>query len=1041
MIEMKRIIISLIAGLLGLPLFADGYYDHIKLDLNSENGVYASGDSVIVTATVDKLPEKELLLQCFSYGRKVSQQGISLHMGTQRIFAGVFSDRESLVLKITAVSDGRSGVSIGFLVDPEKFLPGFATPKDLRGYWDGELARMRKVRPVVKTYPAVGVSEADSAAFECYRIEINMPDGNPCRGYVAYPRCAAPGTLPIYMLFHGAGVNRPHNYATASNVIENAKLGCIALDINAHGFMDDQPQAYYDKLNSGELRHYPLKDFSSKDDYYFHNMYLRDVRALDYAVTLPQWDGKRVLVKGNSQGGGQALAVAGIDSRVTHCCALVPALTDMGGRLDGRKSGWPASANNEKCKTPLGPEVLAYHDGAVLVSLFKGNLYIEAGNIDTTCDPAAVSAAYNNAASASSRQIVYYPHRPHGSRNIAPAWHKDWEEKVEPLQNKFIKDVMAVSVPEHLSLTAAHPRLILDDKALSAIKKAVAAGENEALVKMHSTYMDFASSCVEGAHKFEFIRSGSVPSRLLPVSRKALGEMAACAYAYRFSGEKKYLERALAVVEDVCSFPSWNPSHYLDVAEMALGVSIVYDWLYKKMPAATRAMCEKALTEYFFDTAETMPYRERFLMKGNWAQVLNASLLSASVALWDKDPARCEALLRRAVADIQPAMERVYAPDGIYPEGPMYWGYGTSYQLVAVEALGSAFGSDFGLSLAQGFRQSAMFMLFATGNIGLAFNYGDAGPKRESVPALWYFAGRFGEGGLVAREYGTVASGQKYKLSDRLGFMYVMQASRCNVKDLKAPQQKLFSGSGNCPLVMARTGWERDDIYLGAKGGKAVNGHGHMDAGSFVYEDRGVRWVREASAPGYEKTERLMKSLGGNLWKMGQESLRWKMYGYNNAQHSTLTLNGHDHDCRALATLLETYDTPEKRGGLFDLSPVYAADAKSVTRGIYIADSDHLEVIDCIAAPDTADVHVRWNLVTDASVQLTPQGVVLSAKDKKMLLHAEGCPLEYTTDISVPENTPSEFAPFYEKNQRFAAFTFVVPAGQSVSVKTRLERL
>ena len=97
----------------------------------------------------------------------------------------------------------------------------------------------------------------------------------------------------------------------------------------------------------------------------------------------------------------------------------------------------------------------------------------------------------------------------------------------------------SVSVPERLSLTAAHPRLILDNKALSAIKKAVAAGENEALVKMHSTYMDFASSCVEGAHKFEFIRSGSVPSRLLPVSRKALGEMAACAYAYRFSGEKK----------------------------------------------------------------------------------------------------------------------------------------------------------------------------------------------------------------------------------------------------------------------------------------------------------------------------------------------------------------------------------------------------------------------------------------------------------------------------------------------------------------------
>lgn len=1037
---MKKLLVLFLAVILGFPAYAAGYYDHIKLALNSEDGVYAPGDSVIVTATVDELPAEELLLQCFSYGRMLSQRGISLHAGTQRIFAEVYSGRESVSLKITAKSDRKNGVAIGFLVAPEQFLPGLAAPADLRAYWDGELRRMRSVKPEVRVYPAVGVSEADAAAFECYRIEINMPDGSPCRGYVAYPKYAAEKSLPIYMFFHGAAVNRPHAYAKASTVIENAKLGCIALDINAHGFMDDQPQAYYDKLNSGELAHYPQKDYSSKNDYYFHNMFLRDLRALDYAATLPQWDGKRVLVKGSSQGGGQALAVAGIDSRVTHCCALVPALTDMGGRLDGRKSGWPSSANNEKCGTNLGPEVLAYHDGAVLVSLFKGDLYIEAGNIDTTCDPAAVSAAYNNATQASSRQIVYYPHRPHGSRNIAPAWHKDWEEKVESRQQRFIKDVMAPSVPEGISVKAAHPRLILNDKALASVKKAVASGENEALVKMHSTYMDFAASCVEGAHKFEFKRSNSIPARLLPVSRKALGEMAACAYAYRYSGEQKYFDRAVAVLDDVCSFPGWNPSHYLDVAEMALGVSIAYDWLYKKLPQATRARCEKVLQEFFFDTAEKMPYRERFLAKGNWGQVLNASLVSASIALWDKNPARCDSLLRRAVADIQPAMERGYAPDGIYPEGPMYWGYGTQFQLVCIEALNSVFGSDFGLSLAQGFRQSALFMVFAVGNVGLAFNYGDSGPKRESIPELWYFANRFDSPGLISREYRTVAANKKYKLANRLGFMYIMQAARCDVGDLKVLEQKLFSGSGDCPLVEARTGWERGDIYLGAKGGKATNGHGHMDAGSFVYEDRGVRWVREPSAPGYERTEKLMKSLGSSLWKMGQASLRWKMYGYNNAQHNTLTLNGHDQNCGALATLVETWDTEQMRGGKFDLSPVYAADAKSVTRSICIVGGDRLEVTDCIAAPDTADVHVRWNLTTDTAVRLAPEGVVLSAKDKKMLLHAEGCPVEYTTDMLIPENTPQEFAPFYEPRQKFAAFTFTVPAGQSVTVTTTLTR-
>ncbi len=597
----------------------------------------------------------------------------------------------------------------------------------------------------------------------------------------------------------------------------------------------------------------------------------------------------------------------------------------------------------------------------------------------------------------------------------------------------------SVSVPENLDISAAHPRLLIDVRDFASMKKSIASGTTTALGKMHDTYMAYAEACVNQAHKFEFLKSAS--GRLLPISRKALGELAACSYAYRYSGNKKFLDRAVTVLQEVCAFPSWNPRHYLDVAEMALGVSIAYDWLYKKLPTATRKECERAIQAYYFDTAQDPTYSRLFQNKNNWCQVLNGSLVSASIAFYDLNPAQSKSLIRRAVEDLQPAMELLYAPDGIFPEGPMYWGYGTAYQIVCMEALSGVYGTDFNLSEAKGFKESAQFILFSVGNFGKAYNYSDSGERRESVPALWYFARRFEEPDVVYRESSNLLSNGKYKLDDRLGFLYIYEASRCHAENMNEPARRLFAGEGACPLVLARSGWGKDDIYLGAKGGKASSGHGHMDAGSFVYEDRGFRWVREAPIPGYERVENLIKSLGGSLWKLGQQSLRWKMYGYNNAQHSTLTLNGHDLDCSGMATLVEQIDSCGKRGGTFDLSAVYAQDAKSVVRTLCIVDDKYLEVTDCISAPDTADVQVRWNLVTDAAVEETPEGIVLSHNNKRMLLHAEGYPVSYTTSLQMPANVPEEFMQFYEKAQRCAAFTFTVPAAGEMTITTTLKRL
>ena len=33
-------------------------------------------------------------------------------------------------------------------------------------------------------------------------------------------------------------------------------------------------------------------------------------------------------------------------------------------------------------------------------------------------------------------------------------------------------------------------------------------------------------------------------------------------------------------MEKVCSYPDWNPKHFLDIGEMVTAVAIGYDWCY-----------------------------------------------------------------------------------------------------------------------------------------------------------------------------------------------------------------------------------------------------------------------------------------------------------------------------------------------------------------------------------------------------------------------------------------------------------------------------
>jgi len=85
--------------------------------------------------------------------------------------------------------------------------------------------------------------------------------------------------------------------------------------------------------------------------------------------------------------------------------------------------------------------------------------------------------------------------------------------------------------------------------------------------------------------------------RLLAVSREAMRRIELCSFAYRLTGEKVFLDRVQEDMLAVAAFKDWNPSHFLDTAEMTAGLAFGYDWLFDALPAETRATIRQAILD------------------------------------------------------------------------------------------------------------------------------------------------------------------------------------------------------------------------------------------------------------------------------------------------------------------------------------------------------------------------------------------------------------------------------------------------------------
>ena len=276
-----------------------------------------------------------------------------------------------------------------------------------------------------------------------------------------------------------------------------------------------------------------------------------------------------------------------------------------------------------------------------------------------------------------------------------------------------------------------HPRLLLKEGEEMKIKEKLE--QSPELQIIHRNILNTADEFIFKPTNYYYNQG----KRLLHVSRDAFSVLFNLSYAYRMTGDKRYAVRAEQELRAVAAFPNWNPSHFLDVGEMAMGVSIAYDWLYDDLSDKTKKMVEDAIEKFAFLPADPVYTPDMgkdvnnwfYGATHNWNQVCNGGLGMAALALYESYPEKCDKILKRALETLPIALCE-YAPDGAYPEGFGYWGYGTGFQAMLNTSLETALGTDFGLSDYPGFLRSGNYIQHMVAPSLQAFGYSDSGANK-----------------------------------------------------------------------------------------------------------------------------------------------------------------------------------------------------------------------------------------------------------------------------------------------------------------------
>lgn len=369
----------------------------VVLTPKNSDGLYQAGEKAVWT--VKAASESTATNATYSVrknGTTQIQQGtLEVSSGSATIKVGLDEPGE-LVLNVTSAQSGTSSTNAtenpprggrgqtrdGAIIDALHLKPALPRPDDFDAWWDKKLTAL----DAIPANPQLEQTNVDVAGIEYYKITLDNINGTHVHGQLAKP--AKEGKFPALLQLQYAGVY-PLQRAW---VTDRAKTGWLALNVLAHDMpIDDQEEIR--RLARAGLNNYQAIGNTNRETSYFLRMYLGDCQALKYLVSRPDWDGKTLVVIGDSMGGQQSFATVGLMGeklKVTAMIVHVPSGGDVGARTKGRTMAYP--------NWPDRPEIIEtarYFDSVNFAPRIKAASLVSFGLFDGTSPPTGVISAFN----------------------------------------------------------------------------------------------------------------------------------------------------------------------------------------------------------------------------------------------------------------------------------------------------------------------------------------------------------------------------------------------------------------------------------------------------------------------------------------------------------------------------------------------------------------------------------------------------------------------------------------------------------------------
>lgn len=491
----------------------------------------------------------------------------------------------------------------------------------------------------------------------------------------------------------------------------------------------------------------------------------------------------------------------------------------------------------------------------------------------------------------------------------------------------FTKYVSEPATDEFLRrLRPEHPRLILLDEDLPRITAFVTTDPRG------KAWYENARREAESLYNRP-VRKHELPDgrRLLSISRDVLSRMYHWGFFYRMEGDRKWLDRAWREMEAVVAFPDWNPSHYLDTAEMMHAIGIGYDWFYRDLTPQQRRVIREGLWQHGLRLSHaaymglpgegSQSWRH---VENNWNFVCNGGSSLGALAVLDEMPEPCSEILHAAFQYIQIPLSH-FEPDGAWWEGIGYWGYSMRYVLSYLQGLQTACGTDFGFIEAlrgTGFSRAGDFPVYLVSPLGGIYNFADSGSGGGSFQhwGLFYLADKFRNPLYQHFQEQRTRGG----LEDIL--YYRPFPSELAIENV--PLDKHFRVT---EVATMRSSWtDGDALYAGIKCGRNGIAHAHQDLGSFLFHGLGEPWFIDLG------TER-------QTYLSHQHHLpKSDFYRIREEGHNTLVFNPDQQfsqDPKGDSKVIRFESSPKEAFAIADLTHTYRRHAIAVQRGYRLFDN------------------------------------------------------------------------------------------------------